>query len=58
MKRFLIRPVAKNMTRTLPPEELPFTLQNQEFTTVVPNLVRMKEAQMLYVLLELAPGEK
>ena len=48
----------KKYDATLPPEEksaLPFSFKVYYSR---PNLVRMQEAQMLYVLLEIAPQEK
>jgi Ca-activated chloride channel family protein len=48
----------KKYDATLPPEELPYLPFNHNIYYSRPNLVRMKEAQMLYVLLEIVPEKK
>jgi Ca-activated chloride channel family protein len=48
----------KKYDATLPPEELPSLPFKHNIYYSRPNLVRMKEAQMLYVLLEITPERK
>lgn len=43
---------------TLPPEDLPYLPVKHNIYYSRPNLVRMNEAQMLYVLLEIVPQKK